>query len=100
MDSYQIKVRKITKDYKTLYPLEYQAVVEAVKELRRTKFNELTGATKGEHVITRHLIEFPEVLFNLIYNQLTADEFKLFDTQTGQRWFAKTYPEFAIPRHI
>lgn len=100
MESYQAKVRKITKDYKALFPEEYINVVEAIKTMRLTKFNESTGAIKGDHVIGRHLIEFPETLFNLIYNNLTEDEFKIFDDPVGQRWFAKTYPEFRLPTKL
>lgn len=97
---YEQTVKKVVKEYKKVFPQEYKAVIELVKEKRKMLQNSDTGQMKGDHVLERPIAEYPETLYTAIYNELTPQAFTAFSTTEGQRWFVKTYPEFRIPRYV
>ncbi len=61
---------------------------------------------KGDHVMTRALIDMPETLHYALKTKLTDDEWKEFtdddqsNTSPGQRWFAKTFQDFRVTSEV
>lgn len=93
------KIRKLNEFYKLTLPDEYRAVLKHVVEKRKLLKNEL-AAVNGEHVLERHLMEWPESLYTMIYKELDEVEFAEFVTTKGQRSCAKVFPEYRIPTKI
>lgn len=94
------KIRLLVKEYIRNFPQEYELFKQAVA-VKRSLQDKSTGALKGDHVLYRPLIEYPETLYGIINLGLTAEEKKEFDASekgvsTGARWFAKEFPDFRI----
>lgn len=99
MNEAQIKIQNLTETYKKLFPDEYQAVIDIVKDKRnnlRTEFADV----KGSDSIDRQLNEMPATLFEMLHNNLQPEEFAWFSTKEGTRWFTNLYKEFMITSKI
>lgn len=98
-------IRQIVQGYKLLYPDEYEAVVKMVREKRGLLADEKFGTDKSGGS-QRGLFEIPELIHQSIVDLLSDDQLLWFKTGTklepnaGGRWFAKTFPEFALPNQI
>jgi hypothetical protein len=97
------RIKKIVEDYKRLFPEEYAIVVRGIqmkKELTRDKYASIEGMFDG-----RALYEIPETLHNMLAHSLIQEDIVWLksgghDRKEGGRWFAKTFPEFALPDYI
>lgn len=104
MQSAKSKIKKAVKDYARLRPEDYKNVCEVIAEKRKltkSKFGLLEGS---EHM--RALFEIPEDLHDMLVQALAVEELQWFksgvvgDKNQGGRWFATTFPQFAIARDI
>ena len=93
------RIQNLVKGYKELFPNEYTMVVEAVEMQRRLQKDEF-ASVQHEGVIGRALIEWPEKLHSMIYDTLDSEELEYFISKECIRWFAKTFPEFALAEKI
>jgi len=91
------KVKSIVKQYKTLFPNEYDYVVDLVmdKKQQNALSNNATGKIDGQ-VLERALCEYPETLSNMIISKLDSEELKWFHSREGANWFAQTFKEFNV----
>jgi DNA replication protein DnaD len=98
MNDPQIKIKGIVKDYKELFPDEYNSVVEYLKKKRvnTKKFAEV----KGSDIVQRLLYEIPETLQTILSSRLNEDEKKWFESVTGGRWFADNFREFVLAEKL
>lgn len=95
----QSKITNIVSEYKRLFPDEYKLFVKEMrgkKDVQSNQFSEI----KGDMSLERALLEYPETFYTILRIRLTDDDWKYFDTKPGVRWFAKTFPEFAIAQKI
>ena len=89
-------------EYKRVFPEDYENTKEALKikrDLQKDKFSEI----KGAGYIQRPLIEWPEILFGMLENKLSSDEWKeIFDNKDHKmiNWCADTLKEFRIAEKI
>ncbi len=96
-------IRKTVTDYKTLFPDEYVALKKAVefkRNLTRDEYASVDGWFEG-----RGLYEISETLFHMLVSALTEEEMLWLkrgglNGKEGGRWFAREYPEFALPNKI
>lgn len=99
------KIKIVVQEYKKLFPIEYSIVCDMVKQKRELTMNEFNHI-EGTDTEMRGLFEIDEVLNNLIVRALDSEELNWFKmgTQTsrnqGGRWFAKTFPQFALAKKI
>ena len=100
------KIKGLVAEYVKMFPAEYDAVCDYVRERRKEMQDERLGVTDGDHTIERLLFEIPETLDGMFNLYLSSDEYKEFRGLNGEeakksaRWFAKTFPEFRIPTQI
>lgn len=95
----QNKIINIVKEYKILFPSEYNACREVVKQ-KRDKNSSTGDMTKQTDLIERPLLEYPENLFFMLQSKLSTDELIQFNTKESARWFGKTFPEFSLVEKI
>lgn len=100
----RLKLTGITEQYKQLFPDDYEAVVRYVKALKKGLINEHADLRKfGTNVIDRALVEWPEILLNMIELKLTKGEREeLFEDKNHKliRWYAREYPEFMVSKSV
>lgn len=100
LNTSQIAVIKIVENYKLLFPQEYNAVVQYLKERRKdlkTKFAEVIdtkGGLKSFEILERAIHEVPVTLEKMFSLSLTTEELLWLRTKQGARWFAREYKEF------
>lgn len=94
------QVDALVVQYRKLFPTEYRAVIDLVKDKRDNLLDPKTGSGLGADTLDRPLIEYPETLYSSIFNALSPEEFTQFFTKEGQRWFGGKYEEFRIPKFI
>jgi len=92
----QQKVIGIVEGYKKLFPDEYRAVILQVKENKKKQ-----GKSKAES-LDRALMEIPETLHAMLFNNLAAEEYQWLygNDKKGHRWLAKHYKEFTLVENI
>ena len=103
MQSAKTKVETAVKEYRRLFPIEYQAFLDSTRKKTDnldTRWAEVKGA---EHQIVRALFDMPEVLYHSIVQLLTDDEADwLFSRNAyknqpaGLSWFIRKFPQFKI----
>jgi len=91
------KITHVVRDYEKFLKSDYDAYLNVKKE--REPLNEFSEF-KGFDILERHLIEFPEILFFILQKVLLKDEWNWFASKRGQRWFASTFNEFAVPQKL
>lgn len=97
----QKKLKEIVKSYKQLWPDEYRAVCDIVKNKRKNnkdKFGSVRGGDAGKDhgMLERALFEISETLSVIIYKKLSSEEFAWHTSKEGGRWFQKTFKEFSL----
>ena len=96
------RIRQAVSEYKKLFPDEYQAVVDHIKNERRSQATDW-ATLEGNHAIERKLGEVPETLFSMITQMLTVNELNQFRAtgdagKKAQRWFFNAFPEFRVTK--
>jgi hypothetical protein len=90
------RIRNIVFGYKELFPNEYGNVVKFIANNRRLQENEFASMKQEHAVIQRALYELPEKLSTMLFQELSGEELTYFKSKQGGRWFAKTFPQFAL----
>lgn len=93
----QAKVRLVVNSYKKGFPDEYRAFVAQTKIARDAAMSEYAQMEGSPH---RQLHDIPETMFIQLVKVLSVDEMKWFSTKEANRWFAETFPQFALARVI
>jgi hypothetical protein len=91
------KITRIVKDYESLFSSEFEQfrVSHKIKvDLQKDDKSEL-----GE-TVEQLLVERPEQLFNMLKGMSTEKEWEYLTSKDGLRWFARTFPQYAIARII
>lgn len=102
MDTKQ-NIKKVVEDYIRIFPDEYATAIKGTEMLRsmtQDEFASIDGWYYG-----RALYEVPETLHNMLVKMLPEEDLKWLkeggvDRKQGGRWFARTFPEFAIAQKI
>lgn len=100
------KVKQIVTDYKELFPGEFAMFQKQIADFRAQLTDKQFGTISGDHAMERAVHEMPDTLFGMITKTLTDEELNQFtgtdsaSQKKAARWFAKTFPEFALPTHI
>lgn len=97
-DQIKNRIKQIVSAYKRAYPEEYKGVCEMVAVKRTMTWDEFASLEGLKE--TRALFEISETLQTMFIQDLNEEETKQFTTIQGSRWFAKTFPEFALPQKI
>lgn len=95
----QNKIKTLVEDYQRIFPTEYEQFRKAHRvkvDLQRTKFADV----KGSSAIEQLLVEKPETLQGILRLQLSDEEWAALDSKAGLRWFAKTFPQYAVAEAI
>lgn len=102
MEKTKQKIRKALNVYKNspLTRNEYIAVVEMIKNNRRDLMDEKFGGIKGDQMIERLLLEYPETLVAMFSSVFEKSDWDYLDSKVGARWFAREFPEFRVPDKI
>lgn len=91
------KIKHIVDDYEKFLSSEYQTFLLQKKEkIPLNRYAEL----KGADIFHRHLFDIPETLYNILRKTLIEGEWEEFTSKSGQRWFTRTFNEFAIPQKL
>lgn len=95
------KLRGAVAAYKEVFPDEYVALCQIVRE-KRNNLKSKSGAIdinplkQSADVMERLLFEISETLQAIIFRHLDPIEFAWFTSKEGGRWFAKAFKEFSI----
>ena len=90
------RIKSIVGGYKALFPEEYEALVKFIEQNRKLQDNEFASLKKEQNMLERALYEISETLDTMIGQKLSAEELTFFKSKEGGRWFAKTFPQFAL----
>jgi len=96
-DSAKSKIEQLVKAYTERYADEFllfQEAIKAKRTLSKDEFFQLEGTEM------RPLFETPEKLYASFVLGLDEDELIWFKTNEGGRWFASSFPAFALPTFI
>lgn len=96
-DSWALTKKKIkfaVAAYKRRYPDAYRIVCNAINMKRSLNRDEYATIESSD---MRGLFEIPEDLHTAFVMALDEEEIVWFKTTEGGRWFARTFPEFALP---
>lgn len=102
----QTKERIVTcvREYKKLFPMEYEAFINSVRVKQDNKVNKYAEFGASDQMV-RHLFDVPETLYFIFQRHLRDEEFNwLFSRgdferkRAGLTWFIKTFPEFKITK--
>lgn len=105
MQSAKTHVSQIVQDYIRLFPNDYETVKRGIKMQREMLIDDEFGIAKGTGSDMRALFEIPVDLSEMLIMQLLPEEMEWFkaggnNRKEGARWFAKAFPEFALPRSV
>lgn len=97
------RIKKVVEDYIKMFPDEYAIAIrgtEALRQMTTDEFASIDGIYYG-----RALYEIPETLHSMLANNLPEEDIRWLkeggaDRKQGGRWFAKTFPVFAIATSI
>lgn len=80
------------------FPDEYRIVCDAIKGKRKLTHDEFASVeSTKEKYVERGLYEIPETLSIALILELNDGAITFLKTKQGGRWFARRYPEFALP---
>lgn len=99
IENTEARIKNIVKAYRQEFEEEYHLVAKEVLR-KRLVAKDKYASTGGEHVVQRQLLEYPEKLSIAMIKELDEEESTWFATKEGQRWFAKTFPEFRVAEDI
>jgi hypothetical protein len=104
MQSTKEKIKKVVIEYMKLFPAEYDAFLNSVRQKNEAKSNAYAEIKGGDQMV-RHLFDIPETLYYCFRTNLTDDEFNwIFGTndhkkqRAGLSWFIRTFPQFKITK--
>lgn len=89
----QSKIQELVKTYSEVFKPEYLAVVNHLKEKRKSA-NKM-GSVKGDHVLQHAMFEIPATLHTLLNTRLNKEEWEYYISKEGTRWFALKFKQFA-----
>lgn len=93
----KLKIKDLVAQYKRIFPEEYHATIEYLKNNRKLLKNEFADLTKeGTNALERGLYEIPETLDNIFRMKLKDHERMELESKDGGRWFVRTFPEFSM----
>lgn len=103
MNTAKAKIRKCVEDYIRDNAEEWTVFKAMMEQNRAALADETFGEAQGTSV--RALFEMPVTLHESIVTSLDEEELSWFkaggsDRKQGGRWFAKTFPVFALPSKI
>jgi hypothetical protein len=104
MQSAKINIKKVVDTYIKMCPEEYENFKHAMK-FRREMMKDQKYGTVGTDSGMRALFEMPVALHDMLINNLTEDQITWLkkggeNGHEGGRWFARTFPVFALPQEI
>lgn len=94
------RIKNLVGGYKALFPEEYETVVNFIAQNRKLQENEFASMRKDMTMLERALFELPETLSTMLIKELKPLELEYFKSKDGGRWFAKTFPQFALAQKI
>lgn len=101
MEKTQNRIKNLVEAYKIAFPEEYENALVGIETNRRLQEDEFASAQKSGSVqVGRALYEIPQTLSAMILRELEVDELEFLRSINGARWFAKTFPQFAIAEKI
>lgn len=100
MEDTKLKIERIVSDYERLFVEEFQNFKDQMITKKDRMTEKFGVIMKGDDFITRVLYEVPETLDFCIKQALAEDEMSWLQTKTAARWFARRFPEFALPDKI
>ena len=100
MQEAKIKINTFVSEYKRLFKVEYDLVVDFVKKTRADMKDQKFGKTKNMNYIERRVCEIPETLYASLVEGLNNKELLWFKSKTGHRWFARQFSEFRVVEKI
>ena len=100
MNEVQKKIVGITENYMRLFPEEMLDFKKGVRDKQKDLTHRLGKLGKGDDMIERILLEYPETLYNLFMAKLTPEEITYFQSKRCARWYAKTYKDFRVAEKI
>jgi hypothetical protein len=97
--SFRRSIRDAVDLYKFEHKEEYRLVKEAIRMrrslLKDPKYGQILDGADG-----RALSEYPDTLHAMIVAALSDEGLTWWKSKEGGRWFAQTYPEFALAENI
>ena len=87
-------IRTLVQEYERIFPAEYANFVLGTRAQRAQ--GPETGEMRGSEFIERIVCEWPETLDAIFKQQLTDEDEAWLYTKEGTRWFAKSFPEYAV----
>ena len=105
LDDPKASIKQIVADYKQLFPDEYQIVIKGIQATREMTKDDYASFFDESSSENRALYEISETLHGMFVNALSEEELKWLKSgglnhKEGGRWFARTFPEFALPTKI
>jgi hypothetical protein len=94
------KIKNTVKGYKLLFSDEFNQFTQSMDYIRRIQANEFSSLKQDNGMVQRALFEIPENLYSSIIKTLDDNQLKYFKSKECARWFAKTFPEFALAQKI
>jgi hypothetical protein len=95
----QHKILSIVRQYKQIFPEEYEAGVLSNKQRadhQATKWGEFADGSD----IGREVLRMPTTLHAILSTKLTNDELKEMEHPKGLVWMQRTFPQFVPNRSI
>ena len=106
MQTAKDKITVAVKEYKRLFPEEYQQFLKG-NQITIDKQKDEWASTGKDGAVERHLFDTPEKLYQAITRMLNDEEIDWWHAR-GQyvkkffaaRWFIETFPEFKVTREF
>lgn len=95
---FKLLIRMVVRAYKRQYAEEYKLLCNAVSMQRKLLADPKYGT--AAHSDQRALYEITDTLHAALVSNLSIEALSWFKEKEGGRWFAKAFPEFALPSHI
>ena len=95
----QAKISLAVRDYETMFPEEYGALVLAVQD-QRDNLQDDMATVKGSNIIKRALSTIDEKLYAMIHAKLDEVEMQDWSSVDSQRWFCKQFPQFSVIKNV
>lgn len=99
MDRTKQRIKNLFKLYKDTWPEEYRTFCEGMEVNRQIMRDEFASVKDGQ-IVGRALHEMPEKFYAAVIQELESEELEYFKSIDGARWFAKAFPECALPQKI
>lgn len=94
-----MRVALAVKDYKEMFPEEYDMLMLAIQD-QRDNLRDDMATLKDTNAVKRALVTLSDKLYGMINLKLDEQDQMDWSSLETQRWFCKTFPEFAVTKHV